>query len=92
MVKLRSTQNLRLLSILARKRPRSVQELADLTGRNLASVSRTLKRLAQAGIVAMTRGTGREVRPELVARRVHLEIDLAGVKRRGVAARSRAVG
>jgi len=92
MVKLLSPQNLRLLSILAKKRPRSVQALADLTGRNQASVSRTLKRLVQAGIVAMMRGNGREVRPELVATRVHLEIDLAGAKGRGVAVRSRAAG
>ncbi len=78
MVKLLSPANLRLLSVLAKTHPRSVQELADLTGRKQASVSRTLKRLAQAGIVAMTRGKGRELRPELVAMRVQLEIDLTG--------------
>jgi predicted transcriptional regulator len=90
MVKLLSPANLRLLSVLAKKRPRSVQELADLAGRNQASVSRTLKRLAQAGIVAMTRGKGRELRPELVATRVQLEIDLTKAKGKGIALRSRA--
>lgn len=77
MVKLLSPENLRLLSVLAKKRPGSVQELADLTGRKQASVSRTLKRLAEAGIVAMIRGAGRAVRPELVATRVRLEINFA---------------
>lgn len=90
MVKLLSPANLRMLSLLAAKRPRSVQELANLTGRNQASVSRTLKRLAQAGIVAMTRGKGRELRPELIATRVQLEIDLTRAKGRGIAVRSRA--
>ena len=80
MVKLLSPANLRLLALMATKRPRSVQELADLAGRKQASVSRTLKRLAQAGIVAMTRGKGRERRPEFVATRVQLEIDLTGAK------------
>lgn len=90
MVKLLSPANLRLLSILAKKHPQSVQELADLTGRKQASVSRTLKRLAQAGIVAMTRGKGRELRPELVATRVQLEIDFTGARGKGVAVRRRA--
>ena len=90
MVKLLSPQNLRLLSILAKRRPQSVQELANLSGRKQASVSRTLKRLAQAGIVTMSRGRGRELRPELVATRVQLEIDLTGAKRRGIAVRPKA--
>jgi predicted transcriptional regulator len=87
MVKLLSPQNLRLLSILAKKRPQSVQELADLTGRAQASVSRTLKRLAQAGIVVMRRGKDRKLQPELVATRVQLEIDLTGARRKAVAVR-----
>jgi len=90
MVKLLSPGNLRLLQILAKKRPRSVQELADLAGRKQASVSRTLRRLAEAGIVAMTRGRGRERRPELVATRVQLEIDLTAKKGRRIAVRPRA--
>lgn len=90
MVKLLSPGNLRLLSVLARKQPQSVQELADLTGRKQASVSRTLKRLAQAGIVAMTRGKDRKLRPQLVATRVQLEIDLTGASRKGIAVRPKA--
>jgi predicted transcriptional regulator len=90
MVKLLSPVNLRLLRLLATKHPQSVQELADLAGRKQASVSRTLKRLAEAGIVTMARGKGRELRPELVATHVHLEIDLTKAKRRGVAMRPKA--
>ena len=90
MVKLLSPGNLRLLALLAEKRPRSVQALADMAGRKQASVSRTLKRLAEAGIVAMTPGPGRERRPQLVATRVQLEIDLTKPGRRGIAVRPRA--
>jgi predicted transcriptional regulator len=75
------------LRLLATRHPRSVQELADMAGRKQASVSRTLKRLAEAGIVAMARGRGRARRPELVATRVQLEIDLTEAKRKAVAVR-----
>jgi DNA-binding MarR family transcriptional regulator len=87
MVKLLSPVNLKLLRLLATRHPQSVQELADMAGRKQASVSRTLKRLAEAGIVAMARGRGRERRPELVATRVQLEIDLTTAKRKAVAGR-----
>lgn len=87
MVKLLSPANLRLLSILARKQPQSVQELANLSGRAQASVSRTLKRLVEAGIVTMTRRDGRKLRPELIATRVQLEIDLTATRRRAIAVR-----
>jgi predicted transcriptional regulator len=88
MVKLLSPQNRRLLSIIASKRPRSVQELANLTGRKQASVSRTLKRLAQAGIVSLTRSERRTMRPQIAATRVQLEIDLTGTKGKGFAEES----
>jgi predicted transcriptional regulator len=90
LVKLLSPQNLRLLSILERRRPESVRELADLTRRKQASVSRTLKRLKQAGIVAMTRGKGRRMRLELVATRVQLDINLTGAAKPRLAMRPKA--
>lgn len=91
MVKLLSPGNVRLLATLDRERPASVRALADLVGRNEASVSRTLKRLAQAGIVAMRPGKDRKIRPELIARRVQLEIDLTGAEGRTIAVRAKKV-
>ena len=55
-----------------------MRELATLTGRKEASLSRTLKRFAQLGIVAFEDGPHRVRVPALVATRVHLEIDLTG--------------
>ncbi len=52
--------------------------LGGLTGRKEASLSRTLKRFAQVGIVAFEDGPRRARVPSLVATRVHLEIDLTG--------------
>lgn len=84
MVKLLSPGNLAVLDAIHRHRPGSVRELATLTGRKEASLSRTLKRFAQAGIVGFRDGPHRTRIPALIARRVHLDIDLTG--RRSTAA------
>ncbi len=78
MVKLLSPGNLAVLEAIRRHRPASVRELAALTGRKEASLSRTLKRLAQVGIVAFRDGPHCTRVPAVIARRVLLEIDLTG--------------
>ena len=78
LVKLLSPENLRLLRVIAQSRPRSLRELAELTGRKPSNLSRTLKQLESAGIVDMRPGPGRTRIPALVARRVRLEVDLVG--------------
>ncbi len=78
MVKLLSPGNLAVLEAIKRHKPASLRELAALTGRKAASLSRTLKRLAQLGIVAFEDGPHRSRVPALIATRVHLEIDLTG--------------
>ena len=81
MVKLLSPDNLAMLGAIDRHKPASLHELANLMGRKEASLSRTLKRLAQAGIVAFEDGPHRRRVPSLIATRVHLEIDLIGTHR-----------
>jgi predicted transcriptional regulator len=78
MVKLLSAGNLAVLDAINRHHPNSLRELAALTGRKEASLSRTLKRFAQAGIVAFRDGPHRTRVPALIARRIHLDIDLTG--------------
>ena len=78
MVKLLSPGNLAVLDAIKRHRPASVRELASLTGRTEASLSRTLKRFVQVGIVAFEDGPRRARVPALVATHVHLDIDLTG--------------
>jgi predicted transcriptional regulator len=78
MVKLLSPGNLAVLEAIRRHKPASVRELAALTGRREASLSRTLKRFADLGIVSFEDGPHRTRIPALIARRVHLEIDLTG--------------
>jgi predicted transcriptional regulator len=78
MVKLLSAGNLAVLEAIRRHKPASLRELATLTGRKEASLSRTLKRFAELGIVSFQDGPHCTRVPELIARRVHLEIDLTG--------------
>ena len=78
MVKLLSPGNLAMLGAIRRHKPASMRELATLTGRQEASLSRTLKRFAELGIVSLRDGPHRTRIPALIACRVRLEIDLTG--------------
>jgi predicted transcriptional regulator len=88
MVKLLSSANLRLLHLIATKRPGSIRALATLVRRKESNLSRTLKKLERIGIIALQEGPGRTRAPRLVARRVTLELDLAG-RDRGYTASAR---
>jgi len=76
--KLLSAKNRALLRIIAECHPKSVTELAVMTGRAEQNVLRTLKKLETAGVVRLDKGEGRARRPVLTARKVHFEIDLLG--------------
>ena len=78
MVKLLSPGNLAVLNAIRQHKPASVRALAALTGRKEASLSRTLKRFADLGIVGFQNGPHRTRIPALIAHRVHLDIDLTG--------------
>ena len=76
-VKLLSAKNRELLRLIATRAPQSVAELAGMAHRAPQNVQRTLHRLSTAGIVRLSPGAGRAMRPTLAARKVHIEIDLA---------------
>jgi len=46
-----STKNVELLKLIEKKRPQSISELADLSGREKSNLSRTLKTFAKYGII-----------------------------------------
>ncbi len=78
MVKLLSADNLTLLHLIGTKRPESMRELALLAHRKESNLSRTLKKLHDAGIVEFEERAGRTRAPRLIARRVTLDLDLVG--------------
>ena len=56
-----STKNQLLLELIARAKPSSITELAELSGREQSNLSRTLKTMAQYGFVELKKGAGREL-------------------------------
>ena len=74
--KLLSVKNRALLRMIATQQPKSIAELAALTGRAEQNLSRTLHKLSAAGLVRLDRGEGRACQPVVAARKVHFEIDL----------------
>jgi predicted transcriptional regulator len=91
MVKLLSEENLALLRLIKKENPSSLHELATLARRKASNLSRTLRKLREAGIVDFEEGPGRTRVPRLKACRVMLELDLVGpgssvsIERRSVA-------
>jgi predicted transcriptional regulator len=68
-------ENRELLTILERDKPNSVSALAKLLKRDQGNVSRTLQKLAAVGLVRLVRA-GREKRPEIMATRLTIELDI----------------
>lgn len=63
-----SEDNRDLLRLIAKHQPRTVSELATLSGRAASNLSRTLRTLEQHQLVALHRSDGsRAVRPEVLA-------------------------
>lgn len=63
-----SDENRALLRLIRDRQPRTLQELAELSGRAASNLSRTLRNLEQYGLVRLRRSPDtRAVRPEALA-------------------------
>ncbi|MBM3568097.1 MAG: MarR family transcriptional regulator [Alphaproteobacteria bacterium] len=82
LVKLLNAKNIRLLRLIGNERPDSMTTLARRSGRKPSNLSRTLKRMARAGLVDFVKGQGRRRFPRLLASRLRLEIDFSAEERR----------
>jgi predicted transcriptional regulator len=71
-----SAGNRNLLRLIAEKAPRSLDELAQLTGRKKPNLSRTLKTMANYGLVDLQRGPRGRIAPKVVHDRVELSLPL----------------
>jgi predicted transcriptional regulator len=76
LMRLLTTENRKLLEIMAQEHPRSVSHLAERLGRDQGNVSRAVARLVEVGVVRLV-SDGREKRPEVAIERLHLKLDLA---------------
>ena len=71
-----SAGNRDLLRVIAEKAPGSLEELAQLTGRKKPNLSRTLKTMANYGLVELQRGLRGRIAPKVVHVRIALELPL----------------
>jgi len=60
-----SERNRELLSLIVARKPESLKELEDYSGRNVASLSRTLKTMERYGIVSLNKGKQGRIRPHV---------------------------
>ena len=74
--KVLSASNRELLSVIAAQSPGSLDELAQLTGRKKSNLSRTLKTMANYGLVRLERGVRGRIAATVVHDRIELELPL----------------
>ena len=74
--KVLSAGNRELLRIIAEKAPGSLEELAELAGRKKSNLSRTLKTMANYGLVHLERGPRGRIAARVVHDRIELELPL----------------
>ena len=74
--KVLSGRNRELLETIAREKPDSLSELAELAGRSKSNLSRTLKTMSGYGLVELKRGPRRTVVPRVPYDRVSLDVSL----------------
>jgi len=75
--RLLSNRNRALLAQIADTNPRSLHELADLTGRTPGNLSRTLRTMERYGLVRLHKGERGKLRPEVTFQEIQLEMSLS---------------
>ena len=74
--KVLSQRNRELLAMIGREKPRSVTELAELSGRSKSNLSRTLKTMSRYGLVELKEGERGTLVPRTPYDRVQLDVSL----------------
>ena len=73
-VRLLTPDNRRLLALIRDRKPQSVAELVEITGRAQPNLTRTLAKLEAAGFIRM-KTVGRRKAPSVAIKRIVVEID-----------------
>ena len=74
MVRLLTPENRQLLAIIRDRKPQSVAELVEMSGRAQPNLTRTLAKMASAGFITM-KSVGRRKTPSVVVKKIVVEID-----------------
>src|SRR6516162_3265219 len=74
LVRLLTLENRQLLATIRDRKPRSVAELVQMTGRAQPNLTRTLAKLEAAGLIR-TKAVGRRKAPSTAIKKIVVEID-----------------
>jgi predicted transcriptional regulator len=74
LIRLLTPENRELLAVIRDRKPQSINELAEMTGRAAPNLTRTLAKLEAVGFVRMKTVQRRKV-PTLAVHKLHVEID-----------------
>ena len=80
--KVLSGHNRELLETIAREKPESLTELAEIAGRSKSNLSRTLRTMSRYGLVELTEGERGTVVPRVPYDQVRLDVSLTASARR----------
>jgi predicted transcriptional regulator len=73
-VRLLTPENRQLLAIIRDRKPQSVAELVEMSGRAQPNLTRTLAKMASAGFITM-KAVGRRKAPSVAVKKIVVEID-----------------
>jgi predicted transcriptional regulator len=77
-----SSRNKMLLELIAQTKPRSMTELAHLSGRQKSNLSRTLKTMENYGLVSLKREKSGEIRPQVTFQHLRVDVSLSSEQAR----------
>ena len=86
LAKVLSEHNRHLLELISREGPSSLTELAEMAGRSKSNLSRTLKTMAQYGLVELHPGARGRLMPRVPYDQVRLDVSLTGAESGSVGA------
>ena len=75
--KVLSGRNRELLALIAREKPDSLTELAELSGRNMSNLLRTLRTMSRYGLIELREGERGALVPRAMYDQVRLDDSLA---------------
>jgi predicted transcriptional regulator len=78
--KILSGPNRALLAEISQGKPQSISELAELTGRKLSNLSRTLKTMERYGLVVLRKAADGRLAPEVGYDDLTVKVPIAGAR------------
>ena len=77
-----SERNRELLSLIVARKPESLRELENMSGRKVASLSRTLKTMERYGIVSLEKGKQGRIKPRVEYSGFSLDLPISFMDRK----------